>query len=281
MNIYIPCQGGLGNQLFIWAAAHRISTAFNCTLTITYLDNKKNIENRELFPLIKFCEHNIKISNSAKFGKILNLHDIIQFRMPQLKSSLVINDYKNPHDAPSKFHHKPLITRGYFQNNDLVETVFNQIYPELRAHLSMQSRTIEMQPHVAVHVRRGDYLKSAEFYGVLTKRYYDKILSREDNYVLFTENRQQVMDFKNDSNLISIIDQRKADVWQTMAMLVEASKLHMANSTLSWWGAKLSENKKELITMPYPWHNQGHQFQSNLISKKFEIIQSEFEEYGH
>jgi len=159
--------------------------------------------------------------------------------------------------------------------------VLDQIAPELKAHLNKQVKKIDMKSQVAVHVRRGDYLQAAHFYGILTRQYYSNVIDDDQKYVLFVEDRQQVKDFENDPNLINVIDQKDANAWETLAMFVDSNQLHMANSTLSWWGAKLSENSKKLITMPFPWHNQGHEFQKNLISAKFKIIGSEFEKHGN
>jgi hypothetical protein len=285
MIIHIPCQGGLGNQLFIWSAAHRIATNFNCPVKICYLDHKKSIEQRELFPLIQHCDHDITISNSLVFGKTLNWFDIIQNITHKFESNVALkylmNDHKNPHSAPTEIRNKSVITRGYFQNNELVAMVMDQIAPELEAQLNKQVKKIDMKPQVAVHVRRGDYLKAANFYGVLTRQYYSNILHGDQKYVLFVEDRQQVKDFESDPNLINVIDRKDANAWETLAMFVDSDQLHMSNSTLSWWGAKLSENRKKLITMPFPWHKQGHNFQENLISTKFKIIESEFERYDN
>ena len=285
MIIHIPCQGGLGNQLFIWSAAHKIASNFNCPVKITYLDHKKSIMQRELFPLIKYCDHSITLSNSLVFGKSLNWFDILQDHVPKFKSNIalkyIMNDYKNPHLAPSELRVRSLVTRGYFQNHEMVAMVMNQIAPELKAYLNKQVKKIDMKSQIAVHVRRGDYLNAANFYGVLTRQYYSKVLGGDQKYLLFMEDKQQVKDFENDPNLIRTIDQKDANAWETLAMFVDSDQLHMANSTLSWWGAKLSENSKRLITMPFPWHNQGHAFQKNLISDKFKIIESEFEKYGN
>jgi hypothetical protein len=285
MIIHIPCQGGLGNQLFIWSAAHKIATSLNCPVKIIYLDHKKSITQRELFPLVKYCDHTITISNSLAFGKTLNWFDILQKHVPKLKSNVALkyfmNDHKNPHSAPTELSNRSIVTRGYFQNHEMVAMVLDQIAPELKAHLNKQVKKIDMKSQVAVHVRRGDYLQAAHFYGILTRQYYSNVIDDDQKYVLFVEDRQQVKDFENDPNLINVIDQKDANAWETLAMFVDSNQLHMANSTLSWWGAKLSENSKKLITMPFPWHNQGHEFQKNLISAKFKIIGSEFEKHGN
>ena len=180
---------------------------------------------------------------------------------------------------PKELSARSLLIRGYFQNHQMVAAVMDHISPEIKANLNNQRKKIDMQNRIAIHVRRGDYLKSASYYGILTKQYYFNILESRQGYVLFVENHHQVNDFKNDPNLICIIDEIDADAWETLAMLVDSLELHMANSTLSWWGAKLSENSKKRITMPFPWHNQGHEFQDHLISSKFNVTKSEFEKY--
>lgn len=281
MKVYLPCQGGLGNQLFIWAAAHKIASDLKCTVNITYLNKDKAVKDRELFPLKEFCNHNISVSNSIILGKILIYFDVLNHQISKFVNRSLfksfLSDFNNPHIAPAKWKSKTLIIRGYFQNNNLVNSVSELIIPELNLMLIAQKKIIEMNDYIAIHVRRGDYLESPNFYGILTKRYYDKILSNNKKYVLFTEIKDQVKDFQNDKNVITIIDQQKATVWETLALLADSKTLHMANSTLSWWGAKLSENNNKVITMPFPWNKQGYDFQNLLVSEKFILIKSEFE----
>jgi hypothetical protein len=98
-------------------------------------------------------------------------------------------------------------------------------------------------------------------------------------YLLFVENKSEVIDFEGQYNIKRIIASDEASAWETLALMHDAVELHMANSTLSWWAGKLSEGRSKRITMPFPWHNEGHTFQELIISPHFEIQKAEYEKY--
>jgi hypothetical protein len=280
MKIRIPCQGGLGNQLFIWVAAHELSKKYEVPVEITYLDTSTSVTSRELYPLQDFCEHRIYITESRSFGRCLDWYDRITNKF---KSTLeisdylgILDDYKNPFLPPEYKVKKPKWVRGYFQNNQLIE---NNLEPveEIKALLSRQSRKYNTTNQIAIHVRRGDYKLSADFYGILTKGYYKKIIGTENEYIVFSEKLDYVKEFMSDKNLRIILDDTSGTVWETLAMMSDALEIHMANSTLSWWGGKLSEDKKRRITMPRPWFKCEYDKQELIVSNRFELVDSDYE----
>ena len=283
MILRIVCQGGLGNQLFIWAAAHQLNRMYGKRVEITYLDNSKPIIMRELYPLLEFCAHGIGISQSRNLGRYLDWLDRIVSKMPRLRSGYVYNrfldDYSNPYLELVASNYTPFCVRGYFQNNSLVNSNNEVILSEIKAHIDRLNPPKLSQGYGAIHVRRGDYVKSRNYYGVLTNNYYKKLTSQDMEFILFVENKSEVKDFEKQDHIKRIVASDEASAWETLALMHDASELHMANSTLSWWAGKISEGQLKRITMPFPWHNEGYPFQELLISPHFEIQKAEYEKY--
>ena len=283
MVLRIVCQGGLGNQLFVWAAAHQLNRMYGSRVEITYLDNSKPTSMRELYPLLEFCKHNIGISQSRSLGLQLDWSDRLISRAPKLRNgylySRVLDDYLNPHSGLVQRNNVPVCVRGYFQNNELVDSTSVETFSEIKRYILRLNPPRVLNSYGAIHVRRGDYVQSRNYYGVLTNNYYKGITRQDMGYVLFTENRSEVIDFEGQYNIKRIIASDEASAWETLVLMYEAAELHMANSTLSWWAGKLSEGKSKRITMPFPWHNKGHAFQELIISPHFEIQKAEYEKY--
>jgi hypothetical protein len=284
MVLRVVCQGGLGNQLFIWAAAHELNRMYGERVEVTYLDNSKPIIMRELYPLLEFCAHDIGISQSRNLGRYLDWLDRIVSKMPMLRNGYVYNrildDYLNPHLELAASSYTPFCVRGYFQNNNLVNSNSAAIFPEIDAHIESLKPPEVLRSYGAIHVRRGDYVTSQNYYGVLTNNYYKKLTSQNMEYVLFVENKSEVIDFEGQDNITRIVGSDEANAWETLALMCNAAELHMANSTLSWWAGKISEAQQKRITMPFPWHNEGYPFQELLISPHFEIQKAEYEKYN-
>lgn len=283
MVIKIVCQGGLGNQLFIWAAAHQLNKIYGDSVEITYLDNSKPIIMRELYPLLEFCSHEIRISQSRSLGRQLDWLDRVVFKIPNLRDwhiyKRILDDYSNPHLELTESNSKPLCVRGYFQNNKIVDTNSVSIFSEIKAYFDKLNLPRISQNYGAIHVRRGDYVKSRNYYGVLTNSYYKKLICSEMEYVLFVEDRNDVKDFERLHNIKRVVDSDEASAWETLALMHFAKELHMANSTLSWWAGKISTEQPKRITMPFPWHNEGYSFQELLISPNFELKKADYEKY--
>lgn len=284
MVLRVVCQGGLGNQLFIWAAAHELNRMYGKRVEVTYLDVSKPIIMRELYPLLEFCAHDIGISQSRNLGRYLDWLDRIVSKMPMLRNwyvySRILDDYLNPHLELAASIYTPFCVRGYFQNNNLVNSNSAEIFPEINAHINSLKPPEVLKSYGAIHVRRGDYVNSRNYYGVLTNNYYKRITSQDMEFVLFVEHKSEVIDFEGQDNIRRIVGSDEANAWETLALMHDAAELHMANSTLSWWAGKISETQQKRITMPFPWHNEGYPFQELLISPHFEIQKAEYEKYN-
>ena len=116
---------------------------------------------------------------------------------------------------------------------------------------------------VAVHIRRGDYLKLQNIYGnICTEEYYRNAITKMyqmiENPVFFffsddMEWAKQTFTF--DKNFV-FADGR--GVWQDyhdMHLMSECKNMIMANSSFSWWAAFLNDNVDKQIICPARWIN--------------------------
>lgn len=116
---------------------------------------------------------------------------------------------------------------------------------------------------VAVHIRRGDYcnVENQKLFGkYCTKDYYKKAIellrNKRPECVLyfFSDDIDYVKENFNCNNSFFIDTNRDADSWKDLYLIASCRHHIIANSTFSYWGAMLSEEKKDSINIaPKKW----------------------------
>ena len=133
----------------------------------------------------------------------------------------------------------------------------------------MFSHGIGRDEHVAIHIRRGDYLKAQQFHVALwSTDYYKKAveLFPDAQFKVFCKDNQDptldaadqewCKEFMN--NLAPeryVMHQHTAET-DDMNAMASCQGIIMANSTFSWWAAYLSNAK---VVCPSEWFSDGQQ----------------------
>jgi hypothetical protein len=281
--IKIICQGGLGNQLFIWAAAHFLAEKYEELIQITYLARDSASINIELAPLLPLCKHQISVKNDPRLSYFINFVDILSYRLPVSRACLRrmfgITDYVNPHENIEIGKYKPRIIRGYFNNNELVESVLPLIEEELKAYICKLNNGEEVKKFGAIHIRRGDYLLAPEIHGILSFSYYMLAMNPKLKYIIFTEDSKDCENLiRSSPQILTIIDGKTHTAWKTLALMTTAKEIITANSTLSWWAGRLAANNGTKVYIPFPWNRNGYSNQQALISKSFSTLKPIYDE---
>lgn len=157
---------------------------------------------------------------------------------------------------------------------------FKDIQGEIRAlfqfrNLTSQDRltgdSMRLDPNsVSIHIRRGDYLKLAD-YNVCDESYYItamRIISEhvsDPTYYVFSDDKTWCRDFmQNQGVKYHIIDSNKGkDSYKDMYLMTQCHRHIISNSTFSWWGAYLSRIENSLIIAPKYWF-KSRQISPNL-----------------
>lgn len=263
-SVYLVPQGGLGNQLF------QIATSY-----VYSLRNKKN------FYISKIWDG---LSNDRP-----SYWDSLLFN---LKQNLINNeDIPNPCIVykEKNFSHNeiPFISRdikleGYFQSEkyfmeyrDEILSLFS-LHENMIPKIDMSDDTIK----IAIHVRRGDYLKYPSIHITMTKEYYTKAkqiieekLGFVPNYYYFSDDIEYTKEmFKNDIKPTDKFISGYKD-YEELYIMSQCNHFIIANSTFSWWGAYLSSKESEdskMVICPNPWFGpKGPQDFQNIYCKKW------------
>jgi hypothetical protein len=149
--------------------------------------------------------------------------------------------------------------QGYFQT----EKYFKHIEKEIREDFTFKDEILKpclqmiqsVDKPVALHIRRTDYLKNSENHFNLPLEYYAAALKHFDydrNVIVFSDDpawcKEQDL-FLDDRFMISENTDNRVD----LCLMSLCDDFVIANSSYSWWGAWLSNNKNKLVIAPTQW----------------------------
>jgi hypothetical protein len=235
-------MGGLGNYLFQIGA------------TVTHA-NKQNTDYLFDFDSALQVHTNItKYSNN------------ILRNIPTIKTSDDVNKFKQlsgwqePNFEYNEIpQHSDLYLKGYYQTEkyldyDLIHSLF-KIDRDTEKYLHQKYNLITLKETVSVHVRRGNYVTKTNRHPLCSLEYYKKAMSMfsDVTFIVFSDDIQWCKENFKDGNFIFVEDEQDyVDLW----FMSLCNHNIIANSTFSWWGAYLNNNKHKTVIAPSTWFGQ-------------------------
>lgn len=153
---------------------------------------------------------------------------------------------------------------GYFQScvwADEVKVKLETLtLSKVGADLKGLQENAEKEKPIVIHIRRGDY-KSESTFGLLDSDYYQRAMQILDaryptNPVwVFSDDEseaREILSWLPEERLRFISDVDGESASSLMAMRLGCAYV-IANSTFSWWGAYLSTSKNPTVIAPKPW----------------------------
>lgn len=290
-KVILVIKGGLGNQLFSYAAALRLSIVNNSKLLIDNVSGFTNdIKYKRSYQLHHFC---ITSKVASKSDRLEPFSRIRRYIIKRINSNLSYNNkiyhLQNGLDFDSRLltlrNNKNLFLEGYWQSedyfidfSDVIRSEF-KIIPPTDDLNNYYFRMIKSCKSVAIHVRFFNKSDSVKSKNVAVEYYYKSISyleSKFDNlhYFVFSdmpEFAQTILTLpKSRSTFIShntSDDNNYADLY----LMSQCDHFIIANSTFSWWGAWLSENVGKIVIAPniYIADGEGAWGFNGLIPKKW------------
>lgn len=285
-------KGGLGNQLFVAAAAMSLSKNLNCRAYISMINIDQAHQNtgsdirrlnfrRSLFvsshPLLSIF---VRITNTrheqARLKKLANRFKI-SFE-DQLNHKTNVEDLTKIRTRYPK--NKVIVIEGYFQDFSYANDI------KLNQDLIIDDRKMDSDKNVnycAVHVRLGDMLRYKSSLGVLSKDYYKQAIKFVKSN-LELEIQLVSDDFKSAllmlPELASNFDDASAikelqDSLLGFYRILNAKAVVVSNSTYSYWAAFLSK-KAKIVVAPAQMSFDQKTMVRNLPSS-WKLISSEWE----
>ena len=275
--VIVRLMGGLGNQMFQYAAARRVALTNNVPL-------KLDVSWFARSPDRAYALHALSIQEA-----FASPDDLRQLTAPSARGlgRLVFRlrrRFKIGHRWTwiqerrlSRFDRRlltatsPVYLDGYWQSEryfgDIADTIRHDF--TIAAPADGRSREILDQivatESVSVHVRRGDYVSDARkstARSVCTPDYYRRCVTRisqrlaNPHLFLFSDDPAWVsanLRFEHPTTLVSTVPARPE---HEDLRLMSACRHHIiANSSFSWWGAWLNPRPDKLVLAPRRWMN--------------------------
>jgi hypothetical protein len=263
-RFFVNLQGGIGNQLFQVCSGLYYAKRYEKDLHLI-LGSKKiysifSLLSKDNFKVVYKNESVINIFMSRVFNRILKKSKILSF------ISGIHNSKEVGYDVSLSINPSFKEIRGYYQTylyldevrDELISTIeiknFSDWYWKQKIIINSASRPIMM------HVRRGDYSKHNNTFGLLSIEYYKSAINylQESNFTgpiwIFSDDIEIATSFAEliDENTHIVNPPHGTSASESMALMWEFSAHIIANSTFSWWGAILSPNSK-IVIAPEPW----------------------------
>lgn len=264
--------GGLGNQMFQYAAAKQLAVinGVELKLDISFLQKKTDEYTQRHFELGNF-KGDFLIASQKEVDSYLKHIDNRFFRVAH---RMLPNLFKYTYIAESghQFHPEFLkypdntYLNGFWQS----ELYFKNIAQQIRADFTFNDKVIGLSRNwrdkilnvnsVSLHVRRGDYvsLSSANiFHGVCSIEYYKQAVQK----IIATVGDVELFIFSDDlewcrQNLVFNMPTHFVntnDTFQDLYLMTQCKHNIIANSSFSWWGAWLNANSNKLVIAPKQW----------------------------
>lgn len=264
--IILRLRGGLGNQLFQFAAGKALALQHNTPfkLDLYFYSTHKNRK----FELENFNVP-IEVASRAEVHEFTGKNPIERYlnkrenylRCPSVFVQPHYHFYDDYFNLPN--HH---YVSGYFQSEKYFARIAGEIRMWYTSKNSLDSVNTKLSDEigssnsVALHVRRGDYTNQyASFFGTVPDAYYQKAIDEISSQIaspkFFVFSDDIAWCKKNLSLKEAVfVDHNTGDDSFKDILLMSACKHNIiANSTFSWWGAWLNSNISKVVVAPKVW----------------------------
>lgn len=280
--IVVRIWEGLGNQMFQYAYARMLKER---TGSRVFLEGRRIY--REALPeedvnvdrecSIRGFDLSIKFINPIclkKWNYLSRKNIWHKFKYWLSQKGIGKHQFAHDHDDKFSFHERLLCldgnvyVMGHFFHKKYIEPIreilLKEFTPKKTSVIPKElENAIEKRNTVSIHIRRGDYLyvKCAQVVNNEMKkgRYYERaieyIKERVDNplFLIFSDDIEWVKNnFDCGGSCMHISGMGLKD-YEELALMSRCRHNIIANSTFSFWGGWLNQNKDKIVIVPKHW----------------------------
>ena len=282
-------MGGLGNQMFQYAFARKLSIEYKTDLLLdtTFLEDKSFKENFTYrdFELDKFNVH-VNIAQTI---------DLIKFKENRLKKIIHFLFSFTPFKPKYQYLREPhfyffkkalrvsinTYLDGYWQSEKYFLSIRDKLLVDFWPKDNVSDKTKEVALKIkscnaiSLHVRQGDYVSNAHnnsYHGTCSVEYYNDAIKLMGNhfpdatFYIFSDEP----DWFNENITTTfpieyVTHNRGKDSYQDIYLMSLCKHNIIANSSFSWWGAWLNTYKDKIVIAPKKWFKNDSKDSSDLI----------------
>ena len=278
--VIVKLKGGLGNQLFQYAAARRIALDNNLDLKLDILSGFENDFYKQKYKLNHFniiedfatkeeIDHLKRLGSTNLIGKVTRLRNSFRFG----HKYCLIRERMFNFDASILRHYKYAYLDGYWQS----EKYFQSIEEVIRKEFSMKSPPEVLNQQIAdkiiktnsvcIHYRRlhgisGDKVcsRGVAIHGATSFEYYHSAINylsskySDLHFFVFSDNSEWAQqNVQIDFPTIFVTYNRDEKDYEDLQLMSQCKYYIIANSSFSWWGAWLNQSEDKIVIAPKQW----------------------------
>lgn len=279
--------GGLGNQMFQYAAGRALSLERGVPLRLDVGEFSKHSIHQG-FELGRVFAAPVALAGPAELYEILGWRS---FR-PALRvlsrpgarfirgNSLVVEPYYH-YFAGIRLVSSSCYLKGYWQSERYFSASSDSIRDDFTFCLPMSAENeqaaidISSVKAVSLHVRRGDYVRDPQtlsVHGVCSLEYYGRAVRyiaervADPMFFVFSDDTDWVRRHLQINHPCRYIDNNRGQESYNDMRLMSLCKHHIiANSSFGWWGAWLNSNPEKIVVAPARWFADGSRCLDDLF----------------
>lgn len=271
--VIIQVAGGLGNQLQQYALYREyLNMGTEAKLDISWFEgedlkqkSKENVVTERELELAYFEELKYEVCSENERKNLIGSNGITGKMRRKLNRKSVHWFHESKMYHPEIFAFRDMYISGYFAceryYQDLLEELRKEIiFPPCTNPLNRKLADEMMNSQsISVHIRRGDYLQAenmALFGNICTDAYYEKameIISEKvpnAHFYIFSDDVLYVKERYSGKNCTIVDCNHGKDSFYDLWLMSKCKHNICANSTFSFWGARLNGNEGKIMIRP-------------------------------
>lgn len=271
--------GGLGNQMFQYAAGRSLAVKHNAEF-------KLDISEFETYKVQDYAINNLNIIENISTTKEIKEFKHKKFlNLIQIKNKKYIKEKGFTFDSDILYLSDNVYLEGYWQSAKYFQSIENIIRQDFKFKTQPQDKNLEFSKiitntnSISLHIRRGDYITNPvanSVHGLCSLDYYEKsidyISQKVENpqFFIFSDDAQWAKENLNIPFLSTIIDWNKNEnSYEDMRLMSLCKHNIIANSSFSWWGAWLNQNSDKIVIAPEKWFNTSSIDAKDLVPENW------------
>ena len=277
-SVVVSIYGGLGNQLFQYAAGRSLANKTDSLLTLdtSILEFAKGSDQitKRNFALWPF-NIDAKVQSLRNLNSPLSKVFLRLSKRAPLTHRIINSEYRFYPENSFEYDDRlfsvvpPVWIDGHWQSykyfHEIDDIIRKEIIPvvPLSPESSDLIERIYCSESIAIHIRRGDYItnfNAAKMHGICSMDYYidgleivAKTMKNPHCFIFSDDPEWARLHFKISCNS-TIVDINGEDrAYEDLWLMAACKSFIIANSTFSWWGAWLSSHKDKLVVAPKNW----------------------------
>lgn len=285
--VVIRLVGGLGNQMFQYAAALGLAMRQGRALKMDVSAFKACESRSYQLDCLKVPQDLytgaplFQPSSSSIAARVIRRIKKKVFKGGAFRKDVYCEPHFHFDPAFFKLSGVEILLNGYFQSLRYFESVeellrerFQPVAP-LSATTADWAAKIAASPcSVSLHVRRGDYLQApnAALHDALDRGYYDRAVNlvqrlagERVEFFLFSDEPDFIADAFADLPGAHVVRSDPHKSWEELFLMARCWHNIIANSSYSWWGAWLNPAEDKCVIAPARWFTPGKLAACNVL----------------